>query len=143
MLKKAKQEYAGFLIRFFAKIIDMSIIFFGLVIVELFAILIFGFDFLETMPSVVWILALLFFVTIAIYDIIFIKLKSATPGMNVVGIKVVRIDGKEISWATSIARRIFYKIGEFFFFIGIIFILFDDKKQGLHDKVVNTYVVKA
>jgi uncharacterized RDD family membrane protein YckC len=60
----------------------------------------------------------------------------------VMKLKVVGKDGERISFANAIGR-FFAKILSCILYIGYIMIAFDSKKQGLHDKLASTYVVKA
>jgi len=58
------------------------------------------------------------------------------------GIKIIRTDGSSISLGRSILRYIGYIIFGFILFIGYLWIAFDPEKQGIHDKIADTYVVR-
>jgi len=64
-----------------------------------------------------------------------------TIGMWPLKIKVVTIDGKPLGWGRVIWRYIAFTIS-LFSIIGMVWILFDKQKQGLHDKLAKTYVIK-
>lgn len=66
-----------------------------------------------------------------------------TPGKNVMKIRVVKVDGSPLSDTDAILRYIGYLINSAVFGLGWIWAFFDSNQQGLHDKIVNTYVVKA
>lgn len=64
-----------------------------------------------------------------------------TIGMRPLKIKVVTIEGKPLSWLRILWRYIAFTIS-LFSIIGMVWILFDKQKQGLHDKLARTYVIK-
>jgi uncharacterized RDD family membrane protein YckC len=66
-----------------------------------------------------------------------------TVGMMPFGLKVVRaVDGGKITWAQAILRYIGLIISMLCIFIGVIWVAFDPRKQGWHDKIGSTVVVK-
>jgi uncharacterized RDD family membrane protein YckC len=66
-----------------------------------------------------------------------------TPGKSVMHIRVVKVDGSPLSDTDAILRYVGYLINSALFGIGWIWAFFDANQQGLHDKIVSTYVVKA
>lgn len=67
-----------------------------------------------------------------------------TVGKKVMKIKVVDANGNKPSYLTFFLRDYIGKaISAIIFFIGFFMILWDKNKQGLHDKIASTYVVKA
>ena len=66
-----------------------------------------------------------------------------TLGMKVLGIKVVKTDGSALTISTGIIRFIGLIISFLCLLIGVIWVAFDANKQGWHDKMAGTYVVKA
>jgi len=86
------------------------------------------------------------FVTIAggIYRSVFIGLWGQTMGKKLLRIRVVDLDGMQPSLKAAFLRELPCKIlAEFLLFIGFIWVAFDRDKQGLHDKIAGTRVVKA
>jgi len=70
--------------------------------------------------------------------------KSATPGKMVISAKIV--DAKtlgEPSTGQLIVRYIGYFISAFVFFLGFLWVAIDKRKQGWHDKIAGTLVIKA
>ena len=67
--------------------------------------------------------------------------KQGTLGKQLLGIKVVDEQGRRLSLSQSAGRNLRKIVSYILFFIGFIWILFDKKRQGLHDKYANTYVV--
>lgn len=70
--------------------------------------------------------------------------RGQTLGKMVVGIKVVKVDGTQPDWTVAIVREVPGKIvSGIVFLLGFIWVAFDARKQGWHDKIAKTYVVSA
>ena len=70
--------------------------------------------------------------------------KSTTPGKMVVSAKIV--DAKTLgdpSTGQLIVRYVGYFISTFVFFLGFLWVAFDKRKQGWHDKIAGTLVIKV
>jgi uncharacterized RDD family membrane protein YckC len=79
-----------------------------------------------------------------VYFPYFWQKSGQTPGMKLMGIKVVRDkDGGPIGWGSAILRLIGYYISGAVFYIGYIWIFVDKRKRGWHDLIASTVVVKA
>jgi len=75
-----------------------------------------------------------------------------TLGKQVVGIRVVRADGQPVSLGLALLRDLVVRvvligfIGGFFFLpplLDLLWPLWDQQNQTLHDKIVSTYVIRA
>lgn len=66
-----------------------------------------------------------------------------TPGKMALGIRIVKTDGSPISFGVAILRYIGYWVSSIILYIGFLMIAWDSKKQGLHDKIAGTYVVRT
>lgn len=67
-----------------------------------------------------------------------------TLGKKLLGIKVVDSQGKTPSSGVFGKREFIGKLASTILLgIGYLMIAFDSKKQGLHDKIAGTYVIKA
>ncbi len=85
----------------------------------------------------------LFWLAHALYHIIFWSWRGGTIGQLVLGIQIRReADGTRIGFGTSIVRYIGYLISFWVFYLGVIWIAFDGRKQGWHDKIANTLVIR-
>jgi uncharacterized RDD family membrane protein YckC len=70
--------------------------------------------------------------------------RGATVGKKVFGMKVVKEDGSPIGfWRSLLRHTIGYWVSGLVFGLGFIWIGFDPHKQGWHDKIAGTYVVRA
>ncbi len=76
-----------------------------------------------------------------IYFVIFEGLWGATVGKWITGIRVRRKDGGKINFATAFVRHIGRIISTIIFFLGFALALIDNKRQALHDKIANTFVL--
>ena len=66
-----------------------------------------------------------------------------TIGKKAMGIKIVKADGTPFGLVPAIIRYVGYIVSAVVILLGFIWILFDPNKQGWHDKIAGTYVVKA
>ncbi|WP_433846986.1 RDD family protein [Acinetobacter proteolyticus] len=137
--------YAGFWIRFGAAIIDSIIVMVAMIPLTM----IFGggnttvasngfssFQFMSTADWIWQILAAVFY--------IFCWIKFAgTPGKRLLRLKVLdEKTGENVTAGQAIIRYIGYIPATLVFFIGLIWVAFDSKKQGWHDKMAKTVVVR-
>ncbi len=77
------------------------------------------------------------------YAVFFIGYCGQTPGKMVVRIKVIRTDGAELSYGRAFLREVVGKfLSGILLCIGYLMVAFDSQKQGLHDKIADTYVIK-
>jgi uncharacterized RDD family membrane protein YckC len=66
-----------------------------------------------------------------------------TIGMMLVGLHVVRdVDGGKISWVNAVMRFVGLFVAFVCFYIGVIWVAFDSRKRGWHDKIGGTTVVR-
>lgn len=68
---------------------------------------------------------------------------QGTIGKLALGIKVTDVNGERITFSKALLRNLSKIISGVILMIGYLMILFDSKKQGLHDKIADTYVVKS
>jgi len=79
-----------------------------------------------------------------LYDIIMSSSATqGTLGKMAVGIKVGDVKGERISFGNALGRSLAKILSSVILLIGYIMVGFDSKKQGLHDKLANTYVYYA
>jgi uncharacterized RDD family membrane protein YckC len=68
---------------------------------------------------------------------------QATLGKKAVGIIVTDLDGNRISFGKALGRLFAKIISAIILYIGFFMAGFTEKKQGLHDMIAGTLVVKA
>src|SRR6266542_2125874 len=66
-----------------------------------------------------------------------------TLGDRALNIRVVKTTGAELTLMDAFLRYIGLVVSFLVIFIGVIWVAFDANKQGWHDKIAGTYVVKA
>lgn len=139
-------EKAGFGIRFVAYLID------GIVIAIIGSIITFPFiptyipsvtfnysasvDLFDMSSIITSLLGILYFVY-------FEGKRGATPGKMATKLKVVGTDGiMPIGYGGAFIRYIGKMISGIVLALGYLWIIFDKDKQGWHDKIANTYVIR-
>lgn len=75
------------------------------------------------------------------YYIGFWTTDGQTMGMTIVGLKVIRTDGSQLSVGRALLRYIGYIFSASLLSIGFLWVAFDPKRQGWHDKLAGTLVV--
>ncbi len=133
--------YAGFWVRVGAAIIDSIIV---LAITWPILISIYGMEYLEGTEFIhgTWDF-LLSWVFPIVAVVLFWIYKSATPGKMAVSVKLVDAKtGGKPSKGQCIGRYLGYYVSMLPLMLGIIWVAFDKKKQGWHDKLAGTLVVK-
>jgi len=67
-----------------------------------------------------------------------------TAGMRILGIRIIRTDGRPFSMKLAALRHLAgYPLSTIFFFLGFLWILWDPRQQGWHDKLARTVVVMS
>lgn len=137
-----EQEYAGFWIRTGASIIDTILM---LIIIMPILIAIYGTDYLvsESFVQGTWDF-LLNYILPAIAVILFWVYKSATPGKMATKLTIVdATTGGKPSTGQFIGRYLGYFVSMIPLFLGIIWVGIDKRKQGWHDKLAGTVVIRS
>ena len=64
-------------------------------------------------------------------------------GKTFIGLRVVRLDGKPMDFKTALTRNLIgYTVSLIVFGLGFLWMFWDSKQQGWHDKLAKTIVVK-
>ncbi len=140
-MEKVQLEYVGFWARVVAIFIDAVL----LMVIEFPLLLAFYGSAYFTVDSGVQgpVDFMLDFVFPTVATILFWFWKQATPGKMAFSAKIVDAEtGKEPSIGQYIGRYFAYIISAIPFCLGFIWVAFDSKKQGWHDKLAGTVVVR-
>jgi uncharacterized RDD family membrane protein YckC len=137
-----EQEYAGFWIRFGASLIDGLIMTIVLYIPLLF---IYGEEYLLGEQSIYGFWDVLLGYIVPIVATIWFWLRfSGTPGKMATKLKIVDAKtGNKLSQGQAVIRYIAYIPAMLPLGLGLIWIGIDKKKQGWHDKLASTVVIKT
>lgn len=153
----APLQPAGFISRFVALMLDIIFVSIGAIVFAAMVSLILNFFGLSSDESTVDIstrvvlgflqstilalsgLAVLLFVPG--YFVLCWVLIGATPGKQIMGLRVVRSKGERVGWLRGIVRYIGYFISAIALFLGFLWVFIDGRRQGWHDKLADTLVV--
>jgi uncharacterized RDD family membrane protein YckC len=75
------------------------------------------------------------------YNVWFVSQKGGTPGKLVLGLRVVTVDGRNLTVGRAIGRYFALMLSGFTFYIGFIIAAFDPEKRALHDHLCGTRVI--
>jgi uncharacterized RDD family membrane protein YckC len=144
-LSTAELNYAGFWIRFGAKLVDGLIL--GLPFGVIFLLVMLPqirsgtpsperFSLLPMMVQLVFI-----FIQMA-YQIFFLGKYGATPGKMLCRLKVVTAEGGPIGYGRATGRFFAEMLSGMVCYIGYIMVAFDSQKRALHDHICSTRVIQ-
>jgi len=142
-------KYAGFWVRVLAMIIDgilLSIVFVP-ILRALFPADVVSYAGMESGVYNIGMnlsntASILYMLIVWIYFVVLTVLLGGTLGKMALKIKVVDEKGNKINWGQAILREVVGKfISTIILLLGYIWVAFDAKKQGWHDKIAKTYVV--
>jgi uncharacterized RDD family membrane protein YckC len=140
-------KYAGFGIRFAAKLVDGLILGIpSLVVFVIVMIPLMGSSSANNSPGPVQFLPLLLqfgliFVQLA-YQIFFLGKYGATPGKMICKIKVVTAEGGRFGYGRAAGRCLAEMLSGMICYIGYFLVLFDNpQRRALHDHICNTRVI--
>ena len=137
-----EQQYAGFWIRLGAALIDTIIL---LIVIGIPLTLIYGGQYWSNEQAIsgVWDV-LLNYVFPLVATIWFWRRFLATPGKMATHLQVVDAKtGNKMSVGQSIGRYFAYIISTIPLCLGFIWVGIDKKKQGWHDKLAGTVVIRS
>jgi uncharacterized RDD family membrane protein YckC len=92
---------------------------------------------------------LLLFLVGGCYEILMLKYRSATLGKMACGLKVIRSDGRTLSWGVCFGRFFMWNVvtsgipylNSVLMLVSSIMLGVDDEKRALHDRVCDTRVI--
>ena len=148
-------KFAGFWRRLIAYLIDSTITTIVFFVLFMIAIMAFFFgsmsgsnsgsfvDLIYPDITPLYMLAIwLFYGAVSIaYFTYFHGTTGRTPGKMLLGLQVISTEGAPISFGIAFLRAVGYLVSGALFNLGFIWIAFDKKKQGWHDKIAGTVVI--
>lgn len=132
---------ASFGVRFAALLIDAALMTFVAIPVWIVA----SFALRQTPAVAGFLVPAVFGLLSLVYPVVFWATRGATPGkiflkLLVVGSKPSAEDG--LGWSTAIVRYLGYVVSAALLGVGFLLVLFTAQKQGLHDLIAGTRVVR-
>ncbi len=83
------------------------------------------------------------FLVLGVYWVLTWSLMGASLGQKALGLRVVNaVNGERIDIGKALLRYLGFVVSMIALFIGLIWAGFDPRKQGWHDKIAGTYVVR-
>ena len=83
------------------------------------------------------------FLVLGVYWVLTWSLMGASLGQKALGLRVVNaLNGERIDIGKSVIRYVGFVVSVIPIFLGLIWAGFDARKQGWHDKIAGTYVVR-
>jgi len=150
------KRYGGFWRRFLAFMIDKTIVYALSLNVSLIALFAVGLrsdimSLLQSPPQEIsrgigTFTFLCFFLSLLIdmsYFTWFHGVSGQTPGKMLLRLRVIAASGEPITAGTAFLRWTGYLFSGLFFFLGFFWIAFDRRKQGWHDKIAMTFVIRV
>ena len=135
-----RQDYCGFWRRFAANFLDGIILGIAYKLVNTVLLAIASLTGTAYLGFSDWMLSAIIFWT---YMIWFKGYKGATPGYNVFGIRIISINGTQVSIKQITVRIIASFFSAIPLGLGYIWIAVDANRQAWHDKIAGTYVINA
>ncbi len=140
-----EQSYAGFWVRVLAYLLDSILLITVQTTLSILINLTIGMLGIATegdpaINTIIWLFGAVLSISYAVF---FTGYCGQTPGKMVLRIKVIRTDGSPINYGRAALREVLGKfISSILLGIGYLMVAFDNRKQGLHDKIADTYVIK-
>lgn len=143
-MEEEPYEYAGFWIRVAATLIDTVLLM--LITVPLLTYTSGWNSFFDSARGLVAGVAdfLISYIVPAVAIVVLWMHRQATPGKMIVSAKIVDAKtGGPLTAGQSIGRYLGYFVSTIPFGLGLIWVAFDQKKQGWHDKLAGTVVIRT
>lgn len=131
-------EYVGFWIRVGAALVDTLV----MLAAAMLLVLVFGGG-MDLGPDQGFVSVLANWIAPFVLTILFWKLCQATPGKMLFGARIVDArTGLPPSTGQMVGRYLGYFVSTLGLFLGFVWVAFDARKQGWHDKLAGTVVVR-
>lgn len=149
------RRYGGFWRRYFAYVIDKIILYLVSLFLLLVGILALGFGGVSLgrimatgnlprgMGLFVVIYAVAMFITDMIYYTWFHGSVGRTPGKMLLGLRVIQASDEKMTFGIAFLRWVGSLVSGLFLSLGYLWIAVDGRKQGWHDKIAATLVVRV
>ena len=152
-------QYAGFVSRFLAILVDILLVVAAIVIIGLTSQLLLSFFRLDnllaaafdnlsqssglaqTLLRAVAALGSFYFVFYLYYTLLHSAAAGVTIGKALIGLRVVRMDGLPLTFGRCTRRYVTFLLAALPVFLGLLWVIIDDRRQGWHDKLSNTCVI--
>ncbi|EIJ42876.1 putative membrane protein [Beggiatoa alba B18LD] len=131
-------KYGGFWRRFFAMIVDGIICGILIWIISVILVFFFGGNFIYSGLEFLNLLVQWLYFTLSESSE-----KQSTIGKRLLGLKVVDLAGERISFLRATGRYFSKILSAIILFLGFIMVAFTQRKQGLHDILAGTLIIRV
>lgn len=144
--------YAGFWIRFVAKLIDGFVLGIPITLIVAVAVVAMGGlaaitrrgqDMAFLLPIAHLALQLVLTILTVLYNTVLVGAWGTTLGKKACGLKVIKADGGKVSYGRACGRAFAEIVSGMVCYIGYIIAGFDEQKRSLHDHMCDTRVVRV
>jgi uncharacterized RDD family membrane protein YckC len=144
-MSETQVPYAGIATRAIGLAIDVGIaqviVFAGGAVLALVASLVGNLDQLDTVGTI--LAAIAWATVVGFYFVVFWSTTGQTPGMRLMGLRVLTYDGHRPGLGRSVVRLIGLGLAIIPLFAGFLPVLVDDRRRGVHDMMAGTLVIYA
>jgi len=148
-------QYAGFISRFMAYFIDLLVVI-GMMIVitftidllsryfrldKLLLVLLTDQDVLAEILRFMTFIGSVAFISFSYFVLAWTFTAGQSVGKVLVGVRIVPLDGSKIGLLRSIIRYFAFLLSALVLFLGLLWVLVSDSRQGWHDKIARTCVI--
>lgn len=140
---KVMGQYAGFVTRLVAFVIDLLIVAITIGTISVVSSFILS-QFPVGQLTRLFVTILLFFTNLAVYLGYYVGLwvfAGQTLGKAVMGVRVISVDGGRIMPRKALIRLGGYWLSAIILFLGYLRVLVDERRRALHDKLAGTLVI--
>ena len=148
-------QYAGFASRFIAYIVDLLVIVGAITVVGIVFSLLLNFFRLNQLIDnllasdsalgdilrVITFLGSVAFISFSYFVLVWTFTAGQSVGKALVGVRIVPTDGSKITVWRAIVRYFAFILSALVLFLGLLWVLISDSRQGWHDKIARTYVI--
>lgn len=92
----------------------------------------------EAMRQIFWLVSLIY----VVYQTMLVSLYGATWGKMIMRLRVVDTEGNPLGWLNAFWRAIGHVLVGSLLYVGFIFVFFTKKRQGVHDFLARSMVIK-
>lgn len=150
------RRYAGFWIRFVARIIDGIILAVVSFVIGFPIRLMLGMSAISVaqsqdpsaavamLPAMLGAIGVSMLINVVVgvtYEAYFVSQRGGTIGKLALGLQIIRLDGSRLSVGQAIGRYFAMALSAIILYIGFIMAAFDPEKRSLHDRIVHSLVV--
>jgi uncharacterized RDD family membrane protein YckC len=148
-------QYAGFASRFIAYIIDLAVVIGAITVVGIVVSLLLNFfrldELIDTILAsdnvlgdilrLVAFLGSVAFISFSYFVLIWTFTAGQSMGKALVGVRIVPTDGSRLTVWRAIIRYFAFLLSALVLFLGLLWVLVSDSRQGWHDKIARTFVI--